>query len=76
MTWLFRLFFRSGKKFIKEANQKDIEIRNFTKGNIVGMIVFFYRVNDFLMFHFSDFLQGKIVLMCAYNIKEISANIS
>lgn len=70
MTLLFRLFFRPGKKFIKEANQKDIEIRNFTKGNIVGMIgVFFYGVNDFSKFHFSDFLQGKIVLICAYNIK-------
>lgn len=41
MTLLFRLFFRPGKKFIKEANQKDIEIRNFTKGNIMEMIYFF-----------------------------------
>lgn len=70
MTLLFRLFFRPGKKLIKEANQKDIEIRNFTKGNIVEMIGFYIESMIFKV------VQGKIVHFCAYNIKGILVNIS
>lgn len=60
MTLLFRLFFRPGKKFIKEANQKDIEIRNFTKGNIMEMIYFFkivLQMNFKVLFQWGFFAQ-------------------